>query len=72
MTVDRESLGLIEEFIAQAEVGAVTHHKYRVHLHEYARWLVQVAKRPIVEATPGDVRRFMAYLKGSDRFAATC
>jgi hypothetical protein len=29
-TVDCESLGLIEEFIAQAEVGAVTHHKYRV------------------------------------------
>lgn len=70
--VDRESLGLIEEFIAQAEVGAVTHHKYRVHLQEYARWLARIAKRPITDATPGDVRRYMAYLKGGDRFAAKC
>jgi site-specific recombinase XerD len=70
--VDRESLGLIEEFVAQAEVSAVTCHKYRVHLTEYARWLAQVVERPMTEATPGDVRRFMAYLKGGDRFAAKC
>ena len=70
--VDRESLELIEEFIAQAEVGAVTHHKYRVHLQEFARWLALAVDRPVTEATPGDVRRFMAYLKGGHRFAARC
>lgn len=68
--VDRETLGLIEEFIAQAEVGANTHYKYRVHLHEYVRWLAQVAGYGVTKATPGDVRRYMAYLKGGDRFAA--
>lgn len=68
--VDRETLELIEEFIAQAEVGEHTHHKYRIHLHEYARWLAQVPERAATAATPGDVRRFMAYLKSGDRFAA--
>lgn len=68
--VDRESLGLIEEFVAQAEVSAVTLHKYRMHLTEYARWLAQVVERQLIAATPGDVRRYMAYLKAGDRFAA--
>jgi site-specific recombinase XerD len=41
-----------------------------IHLHEYARWLAKVAGRPVTQATPGDVRRYMAYLKAGDRFAA--
>jgi site-specific recombinase XerD len=69
-SVDRETLGLIEEFIAQAEVRENTHYKYRVHLHEYVRWLAHIGERRAVDATPGDVRRYMAYLKGGDRFAA--
>ena len=38
--IDRESAGLIDEFCAQAEVVEATRHKYRVHLTEFARWLV--------------------------------
>lgn len=69
--IDRDSLGLIQEFIVQADVGEHTTHKYEVHLREYARWLAKVPRRTVTSATPGDVRRFMAYLKGDDRFAAS-
>lgn len=68
--IDRDSQGLIQEFIVQADVGEHTSHKYGVHLREYARWLAKVPRRTVTSATPGDVRRFMAYLKGDDRFAA--
>lgn len=71
MQIDRESQGLIQEFIAQAEVGAHTTYKYGVHLGEYARWLGKVPRRTVTSATPGDVRRYLAYLKAGDRFAAT-
>ena len=67
---ERESLALIEEFRAQAEVAPSTTYKYGVHLREYAHWLSTVVGKDVTAASPGDVRRYMAYLRGGDRFAA--
>lgn len=74
--VDRHSAALITEFCAQAEVTAHTRHKYRTNLTEFARWLwhpsMEREGEPprLVDVVPGDIGRFMAYLRGGERFAA--
>lgn len=75
---DRESLDLIAEFTAQADVADTTRAKYRVHLEEFRRWLnhpdSQAARdgrrRQLVDATARDVQLFMAYLREPGRVAA--
>lgn len=61
---------LVAEFIAQADVTDSTRTKYRAHLGELARWLARERAASIPDATTGDLVRYMAYLKGGDRFAA--
>lgn len=68
---------LIGEFACQADVIESTRHKYRVHLTEFREWLAHAQSRRgdastrLVDATPADVQRFMAYLMNADRFAAS-
>lgn len=74
--IDHESAALIDEFCAQAEVVSATRHKYRFHLTEFARWLAHPRivrggeSTTLVDVAPGDISRFMAYLRSGERFAA--
>ena len=64
---------LITEFIAQAEVKERTRLKYRTHLLEFDRWLDKAgspqAEGDVRKVQTGDIARFMAYLRGGDRWA---
>ncbi|MCW2929007.1 MAG: xerD [Thermoleophilia bacterium] len=69
-------LALIEEFIAQAEVGETTRKKYRSQLGEFRAWLVHPRNErggaaSLLNAGRADVVRFAAYLAEGDRFAST-
>lgn len=65
---------MIDEFVAQSDTAASTRYKYRVQLAEFARWLAITRDDDrhahLLDATPREVGRFMAYLDESDRFAA--
>lgn len=64
---------LIAEFIEQADVTNTTRTKYRAHLGELRAWLDHPrggAGSDSVSASPAELRRFMAYLRGGERFAA--
>ena len=74
-----ESRELLAEFVAQADMAATTIAKYDAQLREFARWLQHPRSRLIGDddpralaaATPRDVARFLAYLRSTDRYAAT-
>ncbi|MBC7645035.1 MAG: tyrosine-type recombinase/integrase [Thermoleophilia bacterium] len=68
---------LIAEFVGQADVTAATRTKYRAHLGELLAWLnhPNTSRREagllqIADVSPADLHRYMAYLRGGDRFAA--
>ena len=68
---------LIAEFAEQADVTATTRMKYRAHLTELLAWLNHATTRndnsgpvQLVDVSPGDLHRYMAYLRGKDRYAA--
>lgn len=67
---------LIEEFVAQADVSDSTKVAYRAQLAEFSAWLAHPKARrgsksvALVDASRGDVTRFMAYLTAGERFAA--
>jgi integrase len=61
---------LIAEFVMQADVTDATRVKYRAHLGELSAWLVHERVGSFENAATGDLVRFMAYLRGGDRFAA--
>lgn len=66
---------LIAEFIAQADVVGSTKVGYKARLGEFRSWLAHPrTRRPggpgtLLDATRGDVARFMAYLLSGDRYA---
>ena len=69
-------LALIEEFIAQAEVGETTRTKYRSQLREFRTWLMHPRSHregvaSLIDAKRADVVHFAAYLTEGDRFAST-
>lgn len=70
---DRDSLDLITEFIAQADVSDATRTKYGTHLGDYFAYLnAPTVREPrervhIAEARPKDIQRFMAYLRTPTR-----
>lgn len=69
-------IALIEEFIAQAEVGKTTRTKYRSQLGEFRAWLTHprgggAGAVSLTDARRADVVRFASYLIEGDRFAST-
>lgn len=65
---------MIDEFVAQSDAATSTRYKYRVQLVEFARWLAITREDHkhghLLDSTPREVGRFMAYLDSADRFAA--
>lgn len=65
---------LIAEFVAQADVTDATRMKYRARLGELLAWLVHpqagAAGSSLLDLTAGDLHRYMAYLRSSERYAA--
>ena len=56
---------LIEEFLADSDIGPKTVEKYRAHLSEFAEWL----DKPLLKTDRRQVKRFLAYLKTDEREA---
>lgn len=69
--------GLIDEFVRTIEAAPRTKTKYRFHLTELDAWLAHPRtlragrSTSLLDLTPGDVQRFMGYLKSGERYAAT-
>lgn len=67
---------LIREYIGQADIAATTKQRQGTQLNEFLVWLNHPkgghggTPTSILEARRADVVRFLAYLKGGDRFAA--
>lgn len=59
---------LVRDFVRGSEtIGSATQEKYAQHLYEFAEWLAEERGVALLEARRPDVKRFMTYLKGSDR-----
>lgn len=75
---DQASIDLIHEFALDARrVLESTLAKYAVHVEEFRVWLLHESasdpdrgRAQLVDATPQDVHRFLAYLRRPNRFAA--
>jgi site-specific recombinase XerD len=61
---------LVDEFASQAEGADTTIRNYRAHLSEYTDWL-DCNGSSLCAATPGDVHRFMSYLRTPERASSS-
>jgi integrase len=65
------SRAIVEEFIAQADVGEASRTKYQTHLAAFARWLHDAGYSPsgcaLLEARAPEAHRFMASLNLASR-----